>query len=315
MTRFIHDQFAKQYLKELLEPFGEVETSRDIVGEVRQIDIIFVPKPQNDTQRKTLGRLGQLAQNHSVFEPFRNAIQSSDIRRCMSKVFDFHAALERKASRDKKKITEAELPQLCILSPTVSEQIIEGFGAKNANNWGKGIYFLHPELKTAIVVIHKLERTPDTLWLRVLGKGKVQSSAMSELRSLPEDNPFRANTLELVYSLFAILDARQDLDSEDKELIMELSPIYLEQLENATNKGVQQGLQQGLQQGIGQGLQQGLQQGKRLMVENMLKVKFGAIDEELGQIVDPLIQIEALESTQMIMQLSREELLARFQQI
>lgn len=281
------------------------------LSSISRTETRFLPKPQNERQKKVLGLLGKLADNPSVFEPFRNAIKPSDIRRCMSKVFDLYAALERKASRNKKKITEAEMSQLWILSPTVSEQIIEGFGAKDANNWGKGIYFLHPELKTAIVVIHQLERTPDTLWLRVLGKGKVQSSAIAELRSLPEDNPFRLNTLELVYNLFAILEARQDLDSEDRELIMELSPIYLEQLENATNKGVEQGIQQG----IGQGLQQGLQQGKRLMVENMLKVKFGAIDEELGQIVDPLIQIEALESTQMIMQLSREELLARFQQI
>ncbi|MFM5887867.1 MAG: hypothetical protein ACKPFD_18775 [Dolichospermum sp.] len=35
MTRFIHDQFAKQYLTELLTPYGQVETSKDITAEVR----------------------------------------------------------------------------------------------------------------------------------------------------------------------------------------------------------------------------------------------------------------------------------------
>ncbi|MGA9379279.1 MAG: hypothetical protein WBV73_10965 [Phormidium sp.] len=30
MTKFIYDQFAKDYLKELLTPLGEVETSRDV---------------------------------------------------------------------------------------------------------------------------------------------------------------------------------------------------------------------------------------------------------------------------------------------
>jgi hypothetical protein len=39
MTRFPHDQFAKQYLKELLSPLGGVETSRKVSGEVREIDV------------------------------------------------------------------------------------------------------------------------------------------------------------------------------------------------------------------------------------------------------------------------------------
>lgn len=47
MTKFPHDQFAKQYLEELLTPLGKVETSRDVPGEVRQIDDVwFAPTPQ-----------------------------------------------------------------------------------------------------------------------------------------------------------------------------------------------------------------------------------------------------------------------------
>jgi len=38
MTRFPHDQFAKDYLDQLLSPIGKVETSRDIAGEVREVD-------------------------------------------------------------------------------------------------------------------------------------------------------------------------------------------------------------------------------------------------------------------------------------
>jgi len=102
--------------------------------------------------------------------------------------------------------------------------------------------------------------------------------------------------LELLYNLKTILDARQDLDREDRELIMELSPLYLQRLEIANQQGVQQGIQQ----------------GQRLMVETMLQVKFGTIDRELSQIIEPLIQLSALEITQLIMQLNREELLARF---
>ena len=43
MTRFPYDQFAKDYLKELLQPLGEVETSRKVPAEITEIDVYFVP--------------------------------------------------------------------------------------------------------------------------------------------------------------------------------------------------------------------------------------------------------------------------------
>ena len=94
MTRFIHDQFAKQYLKELLSPFGNVETSRDIAGEVRQIDILFAPKSQPEVEATALGLLGKIAEKPAVFEPFRSPVQSGEIRSCLGKLFDLHAEFE-----------------------------------------------------------------------------------------------------------------------------------------------------------------------------------------------------------------------------
>jgi hypothetical protein len=40
-------------------------------------------------------------------------------------------------------------------------------------------------IKTRIIVIHRLEVTPDTLWLRLLGKGRVQRRAIEEFNRLP----------------------------------------------------------------------------------------------------------------------------------
>ncbi|WP_445242829.1 hypothetical protein [Microcoleus sp. POL10_C6] len=64
---------------------------------------------------------------------------------------------------------------------------------------------------------------------------------------------------------------------------MELSQLYLQRLEEAT--------QQGIQQAIEQGIQQGIQQSKRPIVESLLQVYFGNIDEELSQLIEPLIQL------------------------
>ena len=168
-------------------------------------------------------------------------------------------------------------------------------------------------MKAAIIAIHQLPRTPETLWLRVLGKGNVQKQAIAELRELPSDNLFQLSALELLYNLRTILEVRQDTDREDRELIMELSPLYLQRLENATQRGIEQGIQEGIQEGLQRGIQQGIQRSQRLMVESMLQVKFGEIDEELARIIEPLIQLETLDRTRLIMQLDRSQLLARFQ--
>jgi len=48
MTRFIHDQFSKDYLEELLKPYGEIQAPSRVAAEVREIDVLFSPfSPQN----------------------------------------------------------------------------------------------------------------------------------------------------------------------------------------------------------------------------------------------------------------------------
>jgi flagellar biosynthesis/type III secretory pathway protein FliH len=97
---------------------------------------------------------------------------------------------------------------------------------------------------------------------------------------------------------------------------MELSPLYLQRLEEATQRGIEQGIQQVIQQGIEQAIEQGIQQGiqqvKRSFVESLLQVYFGEIDEELAQLIEPLIQLEPIEIARRIMLLDRSQLLAHF---
>jgi hypothetical protein len=238
MTRFIHDEFAKQYLTELLTPYGEVETSKDITSEARQIDVLFTPNSPSPDRIESLGLLGKMGTyaSYAIFEPFRNAVSISEIRSCINKLFDIVADIERQAKRNNARINEEQLPYLWIFTPTASLNILSGFNASlDQNQWGEGVYFLGKSFKTAIIVIHQLPSTPETLFLRILGRGKVQRQAVEELEALLANSSSLSNVVQLVHDLIAILSARQqqqqDIDQDDRELIMKLSQIYQEQLE------------------------------------------------------------------------------------
>ena len=305
MTRFPHDQFAKQYLEELLTPLGKVQAPRAVAGEVRQIDVFFAPEPQSTADPQVLGLLGRFASSTCLLEPLRNAPTPTEVRNCLLKLFELQGELQRKAKRDEERIQEADLPRLWILSPTASATLLDGFRARlDEENWGRGVYFLGEFLRTAIVAIHQLPRTEETLWLRILGKGTTQQQAIEELLALPREQPLRSNALDLLTNIRVNLEASENLDEEGRELFMNLSPLYLQRLEEAGQQGIQQGRQQGIQEGI--------QTERRATIENLLRVRFGSLDEALATIVEPMLELPPEEFTLLLLQLSREELLARF---
>ncbi|NEQ88495.1 MAG: hypothetical protein F6K26_53840, partial [Moorea sp. SIO2I5] len=137
-----------------------------------------------------------------------------------------------------------------------------------------------------------------------------------------------------VYDMLAILDARikqnQDLEEDDRELIMQLSQIYQQRLELATELGRQEGIVQGKEEGLVEGKQEGLVQGlvqgkeeglvqgrqneRRSMVTYLLCSRFGELDQELLDIIEPLMALSPEEFIPLLLQLSRLELLARFRE-
>jgi len=76
------------------------------------------------------------------------------------------------------------------------------------------VYFTANYFHTAAIAIHKLPKTPDTLWLRVLGREKVQQQAIQELEQLQQHSALRSITLQLLYNLHEHLRNRQGLDKE-----------------------------------------------------------------------------------------------------
>ncbi|MBD2119018.1 hypothetical protein, partial [Microcystis wesenbergii] len=240
-----------------------------------------------------LGLLGQMVTTSTLLEPFRNAPSRTEIRNCILKLFSIFAELQRKGKREKTELNEDDLPKLWILATSISLHILESFDAKlELENWTEGIYFLSPSHRTAIIAINQLPITPDTLLLRLLGRGKTQSQAVRELLELPSGDSFRQNVMELLISWRVSVEINNLLESEDREVFMALSQSYLEWKE-ATKR-------------------EGLQQGQRQIIENLMQVRFGELDESLIKVVDELLKLSPMESSRLLLESSREDLIRRF---
>ncbi|PNW30972.1 UNVERIFIED_CONTAM: hypothetical protein BEN50_02875 [Euhalothece sp. KZN 001] len=241
MTRFLHDQFAKDYLETLLEPFGKVESSRRVSGEAQQIDAWFEPSRENLSGLEALGVLGKMAKTPSIFEPHRNPVTPDEICDCLLKWLLVKGESKRQARRNQTPFSLEKTPQLWILTPTASVTVLSGFNAVSVPNELRGFYTLGNSLRTNIIILHQLPRIPETLWLRVLGRDRVQREAIDELENLTEENPFRQVALELLYTLRENLELKEELELEERELIMRLAPLYQQKKEKLQQEAEQRG--------------------------------------------------------------------------
>ena len=248
---------------------------------MRNVDIYFMPK--KTVNRQELGLLAQMTSKACLLEPFRNQPSKLEIRQCLLKLFSVH---------------EEALPRLWIITTSASDNLLNFFEARLKPTWGKGVYFLNQGLRSAIVVVDRLPITKKTLWLRILGKGQTQEQAIDEVTALPRGNILRNHVLELLSTWHINIETQKKLTKDEKELLMNLSRAYFKWREET------------LLQGLQKGLQQGHLEERHLLVENMLKLRFG-VDETLSQVIEPLVQMPQEESLRLLMQASRDKLLER----
>ncbi|MEB3150052.1 MAG: DUF4351 domain-containing protein, partial [Sphaerospermopsis sp.] len=261
--------------------YGEVKASEKVSGEIKEIDVLFTPNKQQNSNLQILGLLGRFAEYPAIIEPFRNPASSDEICDCLVKLLEVKASLRREAKANKTKLQNSEIPQLWVLTPTISKSKLSGLRTIQKEGWLSGVHFLADTLRTAIVAIHQLPPTPETLWLRLLGRGRVQSQAIIELQALPLNHPYQKATLELVYNLRENLRINQKLAADDRELIMRLEPLYQRDREQAKEEGRLEGRQEGRQEGRLEGRQEGRREEGQDLILRQLNRRLSNIDELL----------------------------------
>jgi hypothetical protein len=115
----------------------------------------------------------------------------------------------------------------------------------------------------------------------------LERSALRSSASL-----FRRNILEILANWRINVNESENLSEEDRELLMNLSPAYQRWREET--------------------LQEGRLEERRQMAENLLKVRFGSLEEKLCGAIAPMLQLPPEELTRLLFNLSREELLVWF---
>jgi hypothetical protein len=292
MTQVPFDQLAKEFLQELLTPLGRVERSFEVPGEPKFIDVWFQPAVIPNVSPENLTLLERISATPCSFEPFRNPPSRNDIRRCLLKLL---WVLDSELRQDDK-IPDLQLPMLWVLASSVSKPVIKEAKGEVSEDWIPGIYFCGNVFKTVLVAINELPETDETLWMRVLGRDETQERAIAEVLALPADDPERSRILQMLTNWRVRIDLLEPLDSEDEQLRMALSQAYLAWEQTTEQRGEQRGEMR----------------AKLSSIESLLKVRFGEDDEALLAIAPLLLPLSTDDYTRLILQSSREELLAQF---
>jgi hypothetical protein len=253
VTRRRHDSLSKDLLSFWLEPLGRVETPRRVQSEERQIDLLFTAFPRGQTaavDRRHLGLLGRMAQGVTALEAFRNPCTENEVRSGLVKLFELHADLLRKARRERRSAARVPLPHLWVLTPTVSEALLASFEARPHAELPAGFLATAQGLGTTLVVASLLPVTPETLWLRLLGRGQVQQQAIAELGRLPSDHPLRYETVVRVLRWHTEALQKPRPSEADRELIMNGARLLTQWENRVRREGEARGEAKGLRTAV-----------------------------------------------------------------
>lgn len=199
--------------------------SPEVIGEAELVDVLFEPDDQK--QKESLGLLGELLFAPCIIESLRWLPTTRELRTCMahwlqwkveadgsmipvddtsSNASETSAGMNRDRDEDDDELVDKIL---LIIVPSITEKQLKGWGAKASARMIPGIYDSPPAFCTTIVATSELPQNSSTLWLRLLGRGRTQRSAIQELMHLEADYPLRSVALQQLQQWYQLLSQGQ----------------------------------------------------------------------------------------------------------
>jgi hypothetical protein len=249
-VRTRHDEWVKRALALWLGELGDVEIDARIAGQSRRGDVLFTERrARRPAVRRRLGTLGDIARGELLLEAFRNAPSELELKGCVLKAIDLEAREARAARRARQPLSTAVRPALCAILPSMSRAFALAMGIQRMPG-KRGLHtLLGASWRTAVVVANELPKVRASLWLRLLGRGKVQAEAVKELAALSEREPLRDATLELLVAWQQSLPPPTEQSEDERELTMNLAQVYEKWERKTLAKGEAKGKREGKAEG------------------------------------------------------------------
>jgi hypothetical protein len=189
MSPYQDDDFSKAYTTALYQTKGIIDINVRVKSDENlEVDLLFVRNSQSPAWNyEDLGLFDKLMQVHSTIfiEHYSGYLKPEHITRCMTRR-DLYISGEKKEYQKRKQLFKEEnKPFTWMLATGCSQEILRAFWAVPDKELSLGVYRLAPGLGIGIVVIRELPETPETVWLRGLGKDQILSKAFANISELP----------------------------------------------------------------------------------------------------------------------------------
>jgi hypothetical protein len=252
------DQLFKALASACLGLVGEVAIDQVVHVPPQRIDVTFEPRKRTPA----LGVLDHLgALGPGMFEYFANPPSHAHATDCLRKrlVYAHARALQARRRRE----AAPPQPRLWILSAGRPKAALRACKATPMNDWPTGFWQAGIDARMCFVLLHELPQQPDTLFLRLAGRGSTGQRALAELYRLPEDHALRARAwpVAVAHRAFIMQDLKRTGDMTSYEQALAVYRGYEQRIREA-------------------GAQAGALQEAQSTLIRLLTRRFGALPED-----------------------------------
>lgn len=243
------EQLGKRIVTRALEPGGLVTLELEIPAvDAQSGDIYFEPMPGREAELSELGWLGAMTRRRCLLELYQRTPGPLQVRACVRKQLALDHSLAVDARRQKRQ--RPPLVWLWMISTGSPRTVLNGHGLAPVDGWPPGFWVRDPLDAMGLVVLSELPREPDTLLLRLLGRGRILDEAVADIRALPVDAREREIALPPLVALRFEVEQDPRPDAERRAFLMATQDLYEEWEQRVKSQGVTQGVKQGVKQGL-----------------------------------------------------------------
>jgi len=233
-----YDQFFKSVMRWCIEPEIKVELELAVHMPAQRIDLAYGER--SSVLAPDLGLVGEmLAQGPGMMEYFAQGLSPEDVKACVRKrlAYDHERALTAGRRREP---VPAE-PWLWILCTNQPREALQAYAAEPMDGWPPGFWQSSREPRMRFVLLSALPEIPETLLLRLFGRGTTMARAVTQLDELPA---------ELCERLKSALVAFKDLIMQDSKDDMHLHDQIRERYEAWERSAIEKGRKEGREEAL-----------------------------------------------------------------